>query len=223
MARRPTGIETADERPAMTYEEFLAWADEDTHAEWVEGEVVVFMPVSRAHQAIAVFLTTLLNLWLEATAAGQLYTAPFGMRLRGGRAHREPDLMVVGRGSLDRVRPLFLDGPADIAIEIVSNESVTRDRRDKMREYAEAGVKEYWLLDPRAGEASVAIYALAEDGRYEPALPDGAGRLHSTVLSGFWLDPAWLAQDPLPGPLSTFRLITADAAHPSSAIDETGS
>jgi ABC-type thiamine transport system ATPase subunit len=42
----------------MTYEEFLAWADEDTLAEWVDGEVVMYSPASKRHQSIADFLTS---------------------------------------------------------------------------------------------------------------------------------------------------------------------
>ena len=39
-----------DNRLKMSYEEFLDWADEDTHAEWVDGEVIVFTPVKEIHQ-----------------------------------------------------------------------------------------------------------------------------------------------------------------------------
>ncbi len=39
----------------MTYEEFLGWADEDTLAEWVDGEVRMYSPASKRHQAIADF------------------------------------------------------------------------------------------------------------------------------------------------------------------------
>ena len=44
----------------MTYEEWLAWADEDTHAEWVDGKVIEFMPGTDRHQAIIGFLHVLL-------------------------------------------------------------------------------------------------------------------------------------------------------------------
>jgi Uma2 family endonuclease len=39
----------------MTYEEFLAWADEDTWAEWVNGEVIILTPASKRHQDLAFF------------------------------------------------------------------------------------------------------------------------------------------------------------------------
>jgi Uma2 family endonuclease len=49
----------------MTYEEFLAWADEDTLAEWVGGEVVMYTPTSKRHQNIADFLTGVLRTFVE--------------------------------------------------------------------------------------------------------------------------------------------------------------
>lgn len=54
------------ERPAgrkMTYEEFLAWCDEDTWAEWVDGDVIVFSPAPRQHQEVVDFLLSVLGLY----------------------------------------------------------------------------------------------------------------------------------------------------------------
>ena len=39
-------------------------------------------------------------------------------------------------------------GAADLCVEVVSPESVTRDCREKLTEYEQAGVREYWLIDP---------------------------------------------------------------------------
>ena len=41
--------------------------------------------------------------------------------------------------------------------------------------------------------------------------PGASGIIHSKVLPGFWLDPEWLVQDPLPIPLEILRLIAGDA------------
>ena len=46
---------------ALTYEQFLAWADEDTHAEWVNGKVVFMSPVSREHAQVTKFLLKLVD------------------------------------------------------------------------------------------------------------------------------------------------------------------
>jgi len=130
----------------MTYEEFLDWADEDTLAEWVDGEVVIYSPASDRHQDISGFLESVLRSFVEARQLGVVRSAPFQMKLEQGR---EPDLLFVADEHLDRLKETRLDGPADLVVEIISEESMGRDRGEKFYEYARGGVPEYWLLDPQ--------------------------------------------------------------------------
>ena len=188
----------AKDRPAaparrVTYEEFLAWADEDTRAEWVDGEVIVFMPASALHQRLVSFLDRLLGFYVELLGLGQLFVAPFQMRLAVRPSGREPDLLFVSREHLDRLTPTYLDGPADLAVEIVSEDSRERDRRDKYQEYEAAGVREYWLLDHETRQAH--FLGLGPDGRYQPLPVDAQGVVRSVVLPGFWLRVDWLWQE----------------------------
>lgn len=101
------------------------------------------------------------------------------------------------------LRESFLDGPADLVVEVISPESRGRDRGEKFYEYEQSRVREYWLLDPLRRQAE--MYGLGEDGIYRP-LPVGEdGLLHSTVLEGLWLRLDWLWQDPLPKLLAVLR------------------
>ena len=188
----------AERRLPMSYEAFLAWADEDIHAEWVDGEVIIFMPPGYRHQAVISFLCQLLGLFVEADDLGVVLVAPFEMRARPGGSAREPDLLFVARAHLDRLTPERLVGPADLVVEVISDSSVGRDREEKFREYAAAGVPEYWLFDPRPGQQRAGFFRLTEAGTYEPARVDAEGRYHAAVVPGFWLDPNWLWQEPLP-------------------------
>jgi Uma2 family endonuclease len=65
----------------ITYEEFLAWADEDTWAEWVNGEVIIMTPASLRHQQIVTFLATSINFFVDAHQLGVVLTAPFQMKI----------------------------------------------------------------------------------------------------------------------------------------------
>ncbi|MBN1891138.1 MAG: hypothetical protein JW850_24285, partial [Thermoflexales bacterium] len=56
---------TPHRRPKMSYEEFLAWADEDTLAEWVDGEAVMTSPASNRHQDLARFLSAVMSIYVE--------------------------------------------------------------------------------------------------------------------------------------------------------------
>lgn len=183
--------------PKMSYEEFLAWAGENVHAEWVDGKVILMSPTSNLHQQLVGFLYQLLAMFVQFRQLGRVYMAPFQMKLPQSSG-REPDLIFVKQENLSRLKNTYLDGPADLVIEIISPESIGRDRGDKFYEYEAGGVPEYWLLDPLTQRSE--FYQLGEDGRYQLIqLRDSAH--YAYVLSGFWLKPAWLWQDPLPSPL----------------------
>lgn len=180
----------------MTWEEFLAWTDEDTHAEWVNGEVIMTMPASLRHQDIKYFLMSLLHKYTRLNNLGKVIDAPFLMRLPFKPSGREPDILFIQQRHLARLHETFLDGPADLVVEIISPESIARDRGDKFVEYEEAKIPEYWLIDPVRTRAE--FYVLDRKGHYRLVEPDENGNYHSRVVTGFWLHVAWLWQDPLP-------------------------
>ncbi len=189
-------------RPKMTFEEFLQWGDEDTWAEWVNGEVIQLSPASDRHQDLVVFLSALLRHFAEARQGGVVRTAPFPMKTGPALGAREPDIIYVAREHLDRLKKNYLDGPADIVVEIISPESRGRDRGEKFYEYEQAGVPEYWLVDYLRKQAE--FYQRGEDGIYRPApAPDGIFR--SAVLKGLWLKLDWLWQDALPPLMSILK------------------
>ncbi len=178
----------------MTFEQFLQWLDEDTHAEWVNGEVVMMSPVSFEHQRVASFLLRLIAEFAEQKSAGSVLYEPFQMRLPS--SSRAPDILFVSNANMHRLQSTYLDGPADLVVEIISPESRTRDRGEKFYEYESAGVREYWLIDPDRKQAE--FYQLGEDGIYHPVLIGSEGVYHSKVLEGLWLMVEWLWQEPKP-------------------------
>jgi len=189
----------------LSYEEFLDWCDEDTLAEWVEGEVFVASPASLPHQTLVRFLTALLSTVAEQDDLGLVIPAPFQMRLHDPPRGREPDVFFVARAHLDRLRHTYLDGPADLVVEITSPESFARDRGAKFVEYERAGIPEYWLLDPDRRQAE--FYQLDDAGRYRLVPADARGVYQSRVLPRLRLPVAWLWQEPLPTLLDALRAL----------------
>jgi Uma2 family endonuclease len=176
----PTGV---------SYEEFLATVDESTHAEWVDGEVVLVTPPSDEHARITLFLAAAILGWIDLSGiGGTVRHAPYEMRLPVSA--RQPDVLWAGRDKDSRVTRKGLQGAADLVVEVVSPESRTRDRRDKFIEYAQVGVREYWLVDPM--RRTCEVYRLEPGGVYELFQDGTRPRIESSVLPGFWIDPAWL-------------------------------
>jgi Uma2 family endonuclease len=180
----------------VTYEQFLAWVDEDTHAEWVNGKVVFMSPVSREHSNVLHFLVKLLGAFVEQHDLGEIHTEPFQMKTGLNLPGRSPDLIFVAKENAGRFRQNYLDGPADLVVEIVSPESRGRDRGEKFYEYEEGGVREYWLIDLPRQKAE--FFQLGPDGRYQSVAVPPDGRFKSAVLTGFWLNVDWFWQRPLP-------------------------
>jgi Uma2 family endonuclease len=196
-----------DQGLRMSYEEYLAWAGEDVHAEWVNGEVIVQMPPKQPHQRVVAFLVQLMGLFIQLFQLGRLLPAPFEMLATPDGPAREPDLLFVAREHLDRLTEERLNGPADLVVEVVSDDSVARDRADKFYEYQAAEVREYWILDPRPGYERADFYVLDEKGRYRPVPVDQDGRYSSTVLPGFWFQVDWVLSAEPPAVLNAVAQI----------------
>ena len=195
------------DRLKMTYEEFLAWADEDVHAEWIDGEVVIHMTAKQRHQEIVRFLVELFGLFNQFFRVGKFLMAPYQMKLSPEGSGREPDLLFVAHAHESRLTEQGVAGPADLAVEVVSDDSVVRDRVEKFEEYEQYGVPEYWIIDPRPKRQRAEFYQMDERGKYRPVPVGQDGRYHSKVLPGFWLCVDWLWADELPDSLFAFAEI----------------
>jgi Uma2 family endonuclease len=108
---------------------------------------------------------------------------------------RAPDILFVAKKNLRRLKKTYLEGPADLVVEIISPGSRGVDRGDKLYEYEKGGVREYWLIDPERRKAE--FYIRSRDGSFELA-PIDDGIFRSTVLKGLWLRVEWLWQRPEP-------------------------
>jgi Uma2 family endonuclease len=188
----PAGGKPPPERK-LSEEEFLAWCNEDVKAEWVDGQVIMMSPANLRHVNLTAFLLSVMRIWVEDRDLGVVLGPEFMTRL-SPRSRRVPDLMFLAKERLQNLRPTHLEGPPDLAIEIVSPDSVVRDWREKYYDYQAAGVREYWVIDP--ANQCVDAYQLA-NGDYQ-RLKHDQGRIASTVIAGFRLPEEWLWRTELP-------------------------
>jgi Uma2 family endonuclease len=198
-------LQVSDAAPPnkMTYEEFLDWLDEGRWAEWIAGEIILMTAPNTKHQQISRFLVSLTQCWVEAKDLGEVFPAPFQMKLETQSTGRMPDLLFVARKNHKKLKKNYLDGAADLVVEVISPESRKRDRNDKFYEYEEAGIREYWMIDPTLKRTE--FYVLGEDKVYRPVSLDENGIFRSTVIKGLWLKVDWLWQEPLPTLMSVLK------------------
>ena len=198
----PVEIALADERIAngrivargLSFDEFiLAPQFNGRHVEWVEGEVIEKMSVSLTHSLLVVFLTKLLGLVTELNNGGSVLADQFLMRLEDQERGREPDIIYVAPENESRLLSNYLDGPADLAIEVISRGSEVVDRGAKFEEYERGGVREFWLLDPHRREAL--FYVRDAEGLFRPGLIQD-GIYQSAVLPLVRLRVEWLWEQP---------------------------
>lgn len=186
---------TALQNRGVTFEEYLEQSSDTRQCEWVDGEIITMPGASFEHQNISKFLTTILNLYVSDKDLGEIVYSPFAMKLESQQRGREPDILFVGKDKTHLIRKNYLDGAADLVIEIISPESVGRDRGEKFVEYEAAGIREYWLIDPERKQTE--FYRLSGEGFYRLVSAD-EDIFYSEVLDGFFLRVEWLWQKPLP-------------------------
>jgi Uma2 family endonuclease len=158
------------------------------------------MPPFLKHQIIVTFLATILGEFVSILHLGKIIVAPFEVKLWPGGPSREPDLLFVSEANVANLTEKRFAGAPNLVVEVVSADSVRRDRVDKFQEYEQAGVQEYWLIDPRPNRQQADFYERDETGLFVPSELDEDGVFRSAVLPDFWLDVNWFWEEPLPNP-----------------------
>ncbi|MCI9067350.1 MAG: Uma2 family endonuclease [Lachnospiraceae bacterium] len=122
---------------------------EDVRAEVFDGQIHYMASPSQEHQTISMELSTLLNVYLKSKKGPcRVFHAPFDVKLKDTPLTIvQPDLMIVcEKDKLDGKR---CNGAPDFIIEIVSPGNPSDDYIRKLYYYKMAGVREYWIVDPR--------------------------------------------------------------------------
>lgn len=146
---------------AWSEEEYLS-LESNRLLEFSHGYMEVLPMPSPAHQRIVARLYQLCVQFIMAHQLGELLFAPLRVQLWPGK-YREPDLVFMAAANAERKRDQYWQG-ADLVVEVISNSDRHRDTTIKRREYAQAGIPEYWLVDPQ--DETITIFYLVGD-RYD--------------------------------------------------------
>jgi len=136
---------------AWSEEEYLS-LDTNHLVEFSNGTIEVLPMPSDKHQSIVFFLSALLGAFAQKIG-GKVLFAPLRLRLWPDKI-REPDLLFLADANDPRRQNAYWTG-ADLVVEVVSPDDPQRDLVTKRSEYAQAGIPEYWIVDPQAETITV--------------------------------------------------------------------
>ena len=161
------------------------WSDEgylwltdhgSRRVELTDGRIEGLPMPTDVHQSVLLFLHALFRAWLRPRGVVVMVSG-MRMRVREGK-FREPDILWLRDRTDLRRRNRYWQG-ADLVVEVVSPDDPGRDLVEKRADYAEAGIAEYWIADPRDETLTVLVLrevAYVEHGRY------GRGETAASVL-----------------------------------------
>lgn len=177
--------------------------------EYVEGRLIKLAASTDRHFLIEQYLSNLIQAYLSLRPIGQLRGDPLIIRLdEESDKFRIPDLQVIlDDGAAEITETQGVSGPADIIIEIVSEESVARDHGEKFEEYEKGGVREYWIIDPLRNQCR--FNRLQDDGKYRTIHLEEAGEYTPPLLPDLVIDVATLWQDQMPDVIRVVEAVRA--------------
>jgi Uma2 family endonuclease len=123
---------------------------EGKRAELIDGQIYNMAPPSRAHQKLSMKLSTIIDNYIDAHGGScEVYHAPFAVFLnKDEKTYFEPDISVIC--DPNKLTDKGCNGAPDWIIEIISPSTYENDYGIKLKQYMAAGVKEYWIVNPKA-------------------------------------------------------------------------
>lgn len=165
----------------VTEAEFLALPESMDRVELIDGEVILPPSPTPRHQLVLGRLVREVSSWADARPPALVGLAPLDLRIAPGRIV-QPDLFVLLGGWSGSEGPI--EAVPELVIEVLSQRR-GYDRITKRLIYAEAGVAEYWIVDPTA--QTLELYCGLEPMALEHT------RVESRSLEGLAVDlePLW--------------------------------
>jgi len=181
LAGEETEIDLAALQGLWSVEQYLKLTDQTNRLiEYTDGVIEVLPMPTKYHQAISKLLFLALLAFAERIG-GDVFYAPLRVQVRPGK-FREPDLLMVLDKDDPRAQDEFWLG-ADLVMEIVSPDKPARDTQEKPRDYAEANIPEYWIINPL--DATITVLVLQGDVYTTAGVFQRGERAKSKLLDGF--------------------------------------
>jgi Uma2 family endonuclease len=186
------GTEVA--RRAFTFDDFCVLVGDGEKGDLINGVIYLALPENREANDLFCFLLSLLKVYVNRHKLGKVYGSRVAFRLDETNSP-EPDIAFVRKERLDQPQQGFYKGAPDVAVEIVSPDSIDRDYKKKRKQYEKAGVLEYWIIHP---ESQKVTWLRRDDRGKFREVRMRKGIYRSQGIPGFWVRPEWFWQDPPP-------------------------
>lgn len=184
-----TSLSQLDLSKTYSYADYFSWKFQE-RVELLRGKIMKMSPApSKQHQRISSKLGFSIQKSLELSSC-QVFYAPFDVRLESVKDDKlaktvvQPDICVIC--DLTKLDDRGCSGAPELIVEILSPGNTAKEMKHKFKLYEEAGVEEYWIVDPT--EKIVWQYHL-ENGiftNHRPLIEEDV--LHSLVLKGFSIE-----------------------------------
>ena len=172
------------EKP-ITYHEFLEIdfpENADLIYELLNGYIVKYNAPESKHQFISANLHLIIGSYVKEKKLGRVLYAPISVFLNEYNAP-QPDLLFVSKKNESIIHDKGIVGVPDLIVEIISPGSIIRDRIEKKEIYEQAGVKEYWIVDPKY--KSIEVYELSKEVYKLISSAEENGTIRSKVIKNF--------------------------------------
>lgn len=139
-------------QPPRTAMEVFSLLPEGTLCEVIENQLYMSPSPNRKHQRLSIFISTRIFNFLAKKNSGEVYVAPIDVFLDSKNAF-QPDIVFVSNENSNILSDRGIEGAPDLVIEILSTSNEKHDTVKKKAVYERCGVKEFWLVDPKARNA----------------------------------------------------------------------
>ena len=159
---------------------------ENVRAELIDGQIYYMSAPSRIHQRILMFLSnTIFNYLNSKNGPCEVYPAPFAVKLfsENDRNVVEPDISVICDSN--KLTDRGCTGAPDWIVEIVSPSNSSYDYVRKLNLYMDAGVREYWIVNPM--EQEVLVYFLEQD-KFKVKSYTLQDKIKVNIYDDLWID-----------------------------------
>lgn len=170
-----------------TYQDYLRLPDDGNRYEVIRGHLYVTPAPAYKHQFVVFRLGYAFHEFVAGAELGVVLASPFDIKLPFGIASPvQPDLVFFRAGNEPQWEDKNFVGVPDLVVEVLSPGTRSRDRRVKLEAYRDAGVPEYWMVDPDS--RTVVVYVPERGKGYVELCRGGHGeRVRSVVLAAFEL------------------------------------